>query len=310
LSTLTRNPLLVAPPKHKYAKPNRAGSGHTQDIVKWVNSTEYTTTSAYEGVHVSADVFAAAAYALLGMVVNDYEIVDSPVLIGIDAKKVENDIDIKDLDVLTLAQGFHEFLEKYEGLEIEDLEDDQIIEEEAQELSSVGLDLGEMGLSGVLGSLANRPPKEDARSAIYDLLHRRDKGLPIDKQYLIVVASQLVPQARIMRDVPISEVVQVRALAPFRPFGEDGNLRSFFDFPFNEKLPDLPEGSSYENDTSLKEYQQVLNKFILDNSTKIHGSKRRSGLLWHGTTSSRLHAAFPQISESSAIDASWKLRQR
>jgi hypothetical protein len=260
----------------------------------------------YAGVHVTPWAFAAIAYALQKRELweDDYgrmEVLNPGVLLGISD---EVEVGPYDADALTFARaliqdilprlldepGFWDEESHFDGEAFFDtLDGDYDYDEFAQEYISEGEYLG---VRAVAGDAANRP----LLTAFVEELETGNNGGGwtwedfgmVSKEVLaekaLKIAAEVVPQGRVLGDVPASQIVAVVVVANYPP-GQDGDFAEDFEAAGAE----FP----YWADEAEVDLENFSNK-VLEEGTTVWGDPDKAEF-WHGTSLDNAKAALPEI---------------
>jgi hypothetical protein len=304
-----KNPLLARPVLAPGTRTHRMGEEASRRVQELFGLGDI-----YHGVHVTSSPFAAMAYALgrRTFAENDFgllEIEDPGILLGLSSLcgPIE-----PDADVLTTAQALLHDLEllkdnfaEFKYGEQDDeygegplatffAENHEAIEELARDNShsSYG-DVAYTGIENVAGDLANRPSADDYMGSLKTLTAawiegRQDDGFDEEEasDEALKLALQIVPQARVMCDVPESAIACV-LLAPNYMLGtEHRDYEDIAEYP--EKFIDI---SKFEVDEL---YRPHMDEMLLEDAQVVWGNCADS-VWWHGTSLSLASLALPGI---------------
>ena len=261
----------------------------------------------YAGVHVTPWAFAALAYALQKRELWEdewgrEEVVNPGVLLGISA-----DIEAGpyDADALTFARTLVQDL--FPGL----LEEEDLWDEEGRfdaeafwdwqddyydGFASDYVSEGEyMGLGSIAGDVANRPQL----AAFIEELEAGNAGEGWTREMLeeepemsaLKIAAEVVPQGRILGEVPASQIVAVVVVENYPP-GQDGD--------FAEEFEAAGKEFPYWADEAEVDLENFSNK-VLEEGTTVWGDPDKAEF-WHGTSLDNAKAALPEILTPDVIE--------
>jgi len=286
---MRRNPLSRKPPK--WGQQHRLGSITEREIKDLFRFVDPEVLSPYEGVHVTPHPIVATAYAMnrRRVAYNDYELLDvvnPPVLVGLrleGAETLDADGYVTAKNILKVTEQFEkdgvdvdEFMDLVEHGELEYFSDYSYEEEPFDPSFGLQYSGGKFGnipeyRAFVEAVKAQLIYQEDPSNNEYDLL-----------RHALMLAQNIVPQSRILRDIYQDEVVAVLVLAPYQD-GEESRDDEMTSPPF-ESL-DAFEGMDQPEDFDSQ---------LLAYATVLYGDPRKANR-WHGTSLSIAAEALPEI---------------
>lgn len=290
---MRRNPLLSKPPVPTgYGKGHRhrLGSMTEESVTKLFYDSDPMVRNMYEGVHITPHPIVASAYALnrRELDYNDYgylDIVNPPVLIGLTIKNPEH----LDADGYVVAKAIYDFGEQLfeDGVSSEDdlfeLEDDYSFGDYTW--NNFYFD-PYLGLSYAGGTFGNQPEYGSFVRAVQEQLLLKKEHLVSDEDLLenaLALASEIVPQSRVLRDIYEDEIAAIVVLPPYVPAEEDSQ---------HEEMPSPPflDLSGFEQLETPEEFDRAL----LEDSFVIYGDVSKAKT-WHGTSLTTAATALPAI---------------
>lgn len=290
---MRRNPLSPTPPVPAGKKLHRLGTATEEKLRTLFGDLGDEFEELHRGVFLSPFPIVAYAYAAARIETgeNDFgfnDVVDPPCLIGVALQEPE----YIDTDAVSVAKDLLYVASKYE-LE-EEPEDYDVVSDYCR---SPFLDLSEpSSIYTVGGDIGNRPDAVAFYRAALDLQefwrqHISDDEDPSDiyeaprvvREKALQLSASIVPQSRILSELPPEQVVQICVIHPMT---------------WNEEMGDalVDPMDSVEDGEPLTEAIPSLNRFLLQNSHDVYRApSREKPTRWHGTSLSIARKAYPEL---------------